>query len=97
MTVEEPSQCPDCGHLAVYDYNGIPVCQDCYQRSVEIYEFRDRLQSIKLTANSEEEQQVADDLIAQVLASISDEDIEAELERVRTAEKAAEAAKESTE
>jgi hypothetical protein len=44
-----------------------------------VEEFRQRLRNIKLTAKTEEGQAIADDLVARVLAAITDDDIVAEL------------------
>lgn len=32
--VEEGERCPDCGN-PLLDYNGIPVCEVCYQKAID--------------------------------------------------------------
>ncbi len=31
---EEPTKCPKCGEMSVYDYNGMPICENCYYESM---------------------------------------------------------------
>lgn len=56
---------------------GETVKEDDYTLTVE--EMRERLSKITITAKTEEGQAEADELLARVLAEISDSDIEAEL------------------
>jgi hypothetical protein len=52
-----------------------------------VEEFRQRLRNITLTAKTEEGQVIADDLVARVLAAITDDDIIAELQRKQSVNK----------
>ena len=87
MTVEQPTKCPVCERMSCYDYNGTPVCQDCYHRQCQIQAIRDYMLRITFRAKQEDHQPEADvlnKLVPIIVSQITDDEIEEALKQKET-------------